>query len=87
MNKKFFIKKEKVAFLDIVTRSGTFNLFTIEQETFFSIRLIEHLKLRKVLSDKGKEGANRRWGNGGGNGGGNANKRNEINQITNKVSI
>jgi hypothetical protein len=71
--------------VDCVIRQ--FNLFTIEQETFFSIRLIEHLKLRKVLSDKGKEGANRRWGNGGGNGGGNANKRNEINQITNKVSI
>jgi uncharacterized protein YdaU (DUF1376 family) len=74
--------------VDCVIRQ--FNLFVIDNETFFSMRLAEHLKLRKTLSDKGKEGANRRWGNGVANGGGNANKEkktNEINAFVTKISI
>jgi hypothetical protein len=40
-----------------------FNLFTITEQTFQSERLLNHLQLRKKLSDKGREGALNRWGN------------------------
>lgn len=42
-----------------------FDLFQISNNQFFSIRLNEHLQLRKKLSEKGKEGAINRWGNRG----------------------
>lgn len=74
--------------VDCVIRQ--FGLFVIEHDTFFSIRLTEHLKLRKTLSDKGKEGANRRWGNGVANGGANAKEIKETNEIkgfVTKISI
>jgi hypothetical protein len=38
-----------------------YELFEIDAERFFSIRLLDHLNLRKQLSDKGKEGASKRW--------------------------
>jgi hypothetical protein len=42
---------------------NSFDLFTIEENHFFSSRLNQHLSLRKSLSDKGKAGAFLRWGN------------------------
>lgn len=42
---------------------NSFDLFTVQENSFFSIRLNEHLNLRKSLSEKGKEGALLRWGN------------------------
>ena len=65
-----------------------FNLFKIEQDSFQSQRLTEHLNLRKGLSAKGKEGAYKRWGNGVANGEANAKERkgNEIKEI-NKIVI
>ena len=74
--------------VDCVIRQ--FNLFVIQDETFFSIRLAEHLKLRKTLSDKGKEGANRRWGNRVASRGANAKEIKETNEIkgfVTKISI
>ena len=38
-----------------------YELFQIDEDKFFSIRLLTHLSLRKQLSDKGKEGALKRW--------------------------
>jgi hypothetical protein len=66
--------------VDCVIRQ--FNLFVVQEQdaSFFSVRLTEHLKLRKTLSDKGKEGAFRRWGNGGANRVANAKESKEINQ-------
>jgi len=65
-----------------------FQLFVIEAGTFKSLRLSEHLNLRKGLADKGKEGAFKRWGNRVANGEANANKNkgNEIKEI-NKIVI
>lgn len=40
-----------------------FNLFVVTKDSFHSVRMNVHLGLRKVLSDKGKEGAMKRWGN------------------------
>ncbi len=40
-----------------------FDLFVINDEQFYSVRIIEHLNLIKLLSDKGKEGAKNRWNN------------------------
>lgn len=45
-----------------------FGLFIVENDEFFSQRLNRHLEIRKKLSDKGKEGAKRRWINGVPNG-------------------
>ncbi len=65
-----------------------FQLFVIEAGTFKSLRLSEHLNLRKGLADKGKEGAFKRWGNRVANGEANANKNkgNEIQEI-NKIVL
>ena len=41
----------------------SFELFQVVDDSFFSNRLLEHLKLREELSLKGKEGAIKRWGN------------------------
>jgi len=40
-----------------------FELFEITDKDFFSNRLNEHLAERKLLSEKGKQGALNRWGN------------------------
>jgi len=67
--------------LGVINQYGLFNI--IENE-FFSERLLEHLKIRKHLSDSGTNGADERWGidrvaNGGDisipNGDGNAKER------------
>lgn len=42
---------------------NSFELFELDEEGFFSKRLNTHLELRKTLSEKGREGANLRWGN------------------------
>ena len=38
-----------------------YELFKISEDEFFSVRLLTHLDIRKQLSDKGKEGALKRW--------------------------
>lgn len=40
----------------------TFDLFEIDNESFFSRRLNETLNLRKTLQDAGVRGAAKRWG-------------------------
>jgi hypothetical protein len=40
----------------------TFDLFKIHEETFFSVRLLETLNLRKTLQAAGSKGAAIRWG-------------------------
>lgn len=40
-----------------------FDLFEMHEDVFFSVRLNKHLEVRKVLIEKGKEGAIKRWGN------------------------
>lgn len=49
-----------------------FDLFSLNENNFSSERLRKHLELRNTLKQKGKEGANIRWGNRGGISGGNA---------------
>lgn len=39
-----------------------YELFNVSADKFFSMRLNGHLEIRKLLSDKGKEGAVNRWG-------------------------
>jgi len=47
-----------------------FDLFQLDENNFFcSVRLNYHLNIRKTLSEKGKQGALNRWGNGEANGG------------------
>lgn len=45
-----------------------FDLFEINDESFYSERLLKHFNLRNELSEKGKIGALKRWGNGEVNG-------------------
>ena len=40
---------------------NNYTLFLINDGTFSSDRLCKHLDMRKTLSDKGKQGAARRW--------------------------
>jgi hypothetical protein len=42
-----------------------YELFVIENEEFFSVRLMQQLQFRKQLSDNGKDGALKRWGKKG----------------------
>ena len=46
----------------------SFDLFMINDEIFFSQRLLDHLQIRNVASENGKKGAKKRWENGGSNG-------------------
>lgn len=56
-----------------------FELFEVDDNQFFSARLLDHLKVRNELSEQGKKGAIARWGNRGANrganGGANAKER------------
>jgi len=67
----------------------SYELFQIVDSHFFSIRLNDHLDLRKELSESGKNGAIIRWGNRGANRGANSNpnakekKGKEIKEIDN----
>ena len=45
-----------------------YELFEINENQFFSQRLLSHLDVRKALSEAGKQGANNRWNNGVANG-------------------
>lgn len=40
-----------------------YELFEIQEEKFFSVRLMKQLEFRKQLSDEGRAGALKRWGN------------------------
>jgi hypothetical protein len=40
---------------------NSFDLFVITEDSFYSNRLNTHINLRRLLSEKGKEGANSRW--------------------------
>jgi hypothetical protein len=42
----------------------SFELFEINENQFFSARLLKHLDIRTTLSEKGKLGAAKRWKNG-----------------------
>jgi len=68
-----------------------FDLFSINEGEFWSERLNEHLGLRALLSESGKNGAINRWKNGEANGGaigeGNAKKRKEKEIKENKTNI
>lgn len=46
----------------------SFELFEINENQFFSARLLKHLEVRNTLSEKGKIGAAKRWKNGEANG-------------------
>lgn len=48
---------------------NSFDLFEVTENQFFSIRLNNHLDARKQLSEKGKDGALKRWNNRGAIGG------------------
>ena len=41
---------------------NNFDLFEVSDNEFFSTRLLNHLDKRKLLSEKGKKGAENRWG-------------------------
>ena len=62
-----------------------YDLFQVVENEFFSIRLNKHLEIREQLSESGKEGAAKRWGNrvaiGEGIGNPNAKERKEIKEI------
>jgi uncharacterized protein YdaU (DUF1376 family) len=62
-----------------------YELFFIKEEQFYSMRLNEHLDLRLQLSENGKNGAAKRWGNRGaisnGNGDPNAKERKKGKEI------
>jgi hypothetical protein len=68
-----------------------FDLFSINEGEFWSERLNEHLGLRALLSESGKNGAISRWKNGEANGvaigEGNAKKRKENKIKENKTNI
>ena len=68
-----------------------FDLFSINEGEFWSERLNEHLGLRALLSESGKNGAISRWKNGEANGvaigEGNAKKRKEKEIKENKTNI
>lgn len=51
----------KISSAKMLTLINNYELFIIENESFYSERLIEHLELRKALSDAGKAGAKKRW--------------------------
>lgn len=53
-------KEMLVSFLDFCVDTG---IFMRDDKGVFSQRMVEHLKYRKTLSDKGKEGAEKRWKN------------------------
>lgn len=53
----------------------SFELFEVTDNQFFSARLLDHIGLRKELSDKGRIGAEKRWGN------------REANRVANGVAI
>jgi len=38
-----------------------FDLFIIKEDTFFSVRLLDHIKLREKLREAGRKGAEKRW--------------------------
>jgi hypothetical protein len=72
---------------------SNYELFEVVENQFVSQRLLKHLEYREVLSEQGKKGASKRWGNGGANGGaishpnakerkGNKNKGKEIKVIS-----
>jgi len=42
-----------------------YELFLVKEEQFCSVRLNEHLEVRQQLSESGKNGAAKRWGNRG----------------------
>jgi hypothetical protein len=70
---------------------SNFSLFTLDKDTFFSQRLNDHLSIRQNLSDKGKQGAYKRWNNreaiGVANGEANTKKeRKEINKEINLIN-
>jgi hypothetical protein len=59
---------------DIINKCISIGLFYMEGDFLFSKRLLKHKYIRKTLSEKGKEGADKRWGGyREGNGGGIAN--------------
>lgn len=64
-----------------------YELFAIEDEFFFSIRLNRHIDTRKEFSEMGRIGAEKRWKNrgaiSGGNRGGNATTDRQTNRQTN----
>lgn len=70
-----------------------FDLFVPRETSFVSQRLLQHLSLRNTLKEKGREGANKRWGNSGGNGVANAKeikgKESKVNEnnIVNRIII
>lgn len=41
---------------------NNFDLFELEQDDFFSRRLLQTIDLRKLLQDSGVKGAQKRWG-------------------------
>jgi len=48
---------------------NNYELFQVAENEFVSQRLLKHLELRETLSEQGKKGALKRWGNGDANGG------------------
>ena len=49
-----------LGFMDFCVEIG---LFCSDDVGYFSPRMIDHLNMRKMLKEKGKEGAEKRWGN------------------------
>lgn len=42
---------------------NNFELFNLEEDIFFSMRLLDSINLRKTLQEAGAKGAAKRWGN------------------------
>lgn len=60
---------------------NNFDLFIVNEEAFFSMRLNNHLEVRNVLSESGKKGAIARWGNSPPNSPPNAKERKESKEM------
>jgi hypothetical protein len=65
----------KARLIEIVDFMVKIDLLCSDETGIYSRRMNEHKNVRKALSDKGKEGAAKRWGNRGANGDPNAKER------------
>ena len=67
----------KARLIEIIDFMVKIDLLCSDETGIYSRRMNEHKKVRKALSDNGKDGAAKRWGNRGPNGDPNAKERKE----------
>lgn len=71
----------------LITFCIDIGLFESENGSFFSQRMVEHKNFRKSLSDAGKEGAKKRWGDSPPNSPPNANNNKGKETKVNKTTV